>query len=691
MENTPDDKVYIEIIADFNDKETIRKVKNVEEYIAKMEKKSIQQLKRVRGVRKTSDPNIYEQFLYSNGWYKATYNVGEDGKIKGSNRIATQRDFDKIGKSQSYKNAKDALTSLKSEQTKKERLAKDEQERVKKQIDAQNELKKAQETRQQLEANWSKIYGKRLEPEEKDKFLLQYNMDQIKKLKKEYVEFGDAGEEEFKRVRKEVGKYQRAINKLNEKIQNRKEQEQEQLNLQKKIRQQNESENVRNWRQIMEENLSGKELDTFRLQNLRKDLKELEEQYIETGDTSQESFEKTMKKVKELRKQIVELEKRVEPKKMSGFKKLFNTLTRVGFYRIASNLFRYIESGFSTGLQNLAKFAPEINKLLSIMTSQFTIWANSISISLMPIIKAFEPLLKGLTSIIANLGTAFSYLGYKLGLTAKWFKINKDYLKDLNNESKNFSFDKFESLSGADDTSNMFIEMTGADGLTDDIKNIIDLINITIATLGVLASYKIIDWIIDEKYKTLLTSLSQLNDGLTVTDSKMSTIASTFAFVYDAYKILKLIIDLIDNWDSKTLANKVWSILKILSYGLSAVATLLGTIKKDPLLISAGIAGTIATAYIDSIPRYANGGMVDSGSLFFAGEAGAEFVTTMPNGSTGVTNVAQFKQAMLEALWDWSGSEDGGDIVLNLDGAEIARSKRFKNELNRTNTSLNLR
>jgi hypothetical protein len=29
--------------------------------------------------------------------------------------------------------------------------------------------------------------------------------------------------------------------------------------------------------------------------------------------------------------------------------------------------------------------------------------------------------------------------------------------------------------------------------------------------------------------------------------------------------------------------------------------------------------------------------------------------------------------------------------VLNLDGAELARSKRFKSELNRTNAGLNLR
>ena len=64
----------------------------------------------------------------------------------------------------------------------------------------------------------------------------------------------------------------------------------------------------------------------------------------------------------------------------------------------------------------------------------------------------------------------------------------------------------------------------------------------------------------------------------------------------------------------------------------------------------------------------------------------------MPSGQTGVTNIAQFKQAMLEALYEWGGSQSySGDVVLNLDGAEIARSKRFVGEMNRNNSGLNLR
>jgi hypothetical protein len=102
--------------------------------------------------------------------------------------------------------------------------------------------------------------------------------------------------------------------------------------------------------------------------------------------------------------------------------------------------------------------------------------------------------------------------------------------------------------------------------------------------------------------------------------------------------------------------------------------------------------GDIPKISIPRISYLAEGGMVDKGSLFVAGEAGAELVTQMPSGQTGVTNVKQLKQAFVEALYECSDlfEREDGDVVLKVDGAEIARSKRFKSEINRTNPSLNL-
>ena len=66
---------------------------------------------------------------------------------------------------------------------------------------------------------------------------------------------------------------------------------------------------------------------------------------------------------------------------------------------------------------------------------------------------------------------------------------------------------------------------------------------------------------------------------------------------------------------------------------------------------------------------YADGGMVKKGTSFIAGEAGAEVVHTSSSG-TGVTNIEQFSQAMLQALATYGvarGSDVSfqGDVYIN--------------------------
>lgn len=64
---------------------------------------------------------------------------------------------------------------------------------------------------------------------------------------------------------------------------------------------------------------------------------------------------------------------------------------------------------------------------------------------------------------------------------------------------------------------------------------------------------------------------------------------------------------------------------------------------------------------------YASGGLPDKGSMFIAGEAGAEYVYNMPSGQSGVANIQQISQATyhgtMSALRDWWGGTGAkGDI-----------------------------
>lgn len=79
-----------------------------------------------------------------------------------------------------------------------------------------------------------------------------------------------------------------------------------------------------------------------------------------------------------------------------------------------------------------------------------------------------------------------------------------------------------------------------------------------------------------------------------------------------------------------------------------------------------------AMGAIGQFEGYANGGLPDKGTMFVAGEAGAEMVYNMPNGQSGVANVSQIEQAMYNALARY-GEQNGGAIVVQayLDGEKV--------------------
>lgn len=101
-------------------------------------------------------------------------------------------------------------------------------------------------------------------------------------------------------------------------------------------------------------------------------------------------------------------------------------------------------------------------------------------------------------------------------------------------------------------------------------------------------------------------------------------------------------------------------------------------------LVAAGAAITVfwsnAKKQASSVELMKDGGMPRVGSMFIAGEAGAEFVTNMSNGKTGVTNISQFRTAMLGALLDYNeivgnnSSQNKMQLDINVYPREMARA-----------------
>lgn len=172
--------------------------------------------------------------------------------------------------------------------------------------------------------------------------------------------------------------------------------------------------------------------------------------------------------------------------------------------------------------------------------------------------------------------------------------------------------------------------------------------------------------------------LSNINKFIHTTTGKFALWGIAVGAVVAAVKILS-------NWDDFSRGTKIAitvisSLVAVLTTAAIAALALKGALTSGiavPLIVTAVAAG--ATAIGGMIKGYANGGMPDKGSLFVAGESGAEFVYNMPSGQSGVANVQQIAQAMkagcLAALQEYGASRgDLGDISFDLDGEQIYRN-----------------
>lgn len=72
---------------------------------------------------------------------------------------------------------------------------------------------------------------------------------------------------------------------------------------------------------------------------------------------------------------------------------------------------------------------------------------------------------------------------------------------------------------------------------------------------------------------------------------------------------------------------------------------------------------------------FANGGVPETGTVFYAGEAGAEIVYNTRGGQSGVANVEQISQAMLQALINYNAAQNGqtGGGNVYLDGRQVGQ------------------
>ena len=145
------------------------------------------------------------------------------------------------------------------------------------------------------------------------------------------------------------------------------------------------------------------------------------------------------------------------------------------------------------------------------------------------------------------------------------------------------------------------------------------------------------------------------------------------------------IIELVQKWDELSAKERISKALLVIAGAAMAAAAAIGIFKgvaTGGVAIASIIAVTTAVTGImlaskgslSNIAKFANGGVPQKGSLFYAGEAGAELVTNTGGGKSAVMNMQQLQVAitrgMIAAMSTQSGGASGS-VNLSVDGQSL--------------------
>lgn len=376
-----------------------------------------------------------------------------------------------------------------------------------------------------------------------------------------------------------------------------------------------------------------------------------------------------------------------------GLKSFFVSIKRIALYRLIRTSLKLVTDAMKDGIDNIIQFDASAKETMSEVTSSMTIMKNSVGSVMMPLLEIVAPIIQGISKAVAGLANGISYLTAKLKGESTWLKVNTDYMKEYNRASKLLSYDEFSTMSNSEnDTNGMFEKVDMGEmssGLLSNIQQVEVVLGSILSILGAIAVSKIAKWIADGGPGKLIGSFKDMKTKINDISKAGLVAGAAFSFVTSLVNLITVIKD----WDSASLCTKITAITSVLLALAAVVFSILACIPAVGHVavmkgLAVGLGAAAALTATVSAMRFADGGMIEqslkgTGTMYaIAGEAGAEIVATGTRG-TGVTNISQFKQAMVEALIEYNaarnGSDEGGDIVLVVDGKEFARAQVTNN------------
>ena len=391
--------------------------------------------------------------------------------------------------------------------------------------------------------------------------------------------------------------------------------------------------------------------------------------------------------------QIAALEKKING---NNKKALLQDTLRVAKYRILRTILKELSKGISDAFSAAASQSPQMQQLLSSATSSLRIIQSSLGgiiVSLLPII---EPILKGVAQVLGTIANVISRTIARLTNQSQYLKINTDYWKEYNEQVQGtlLSFDTFNTLNAKSDVELFKTEdvQKNVEGF-DTISSLVQSILLVFTALGLT---KFVSWIIGGGLKTVLKTIKQIFPVLKNIDAikffSLLALIAGVTILIEGIKKLKQEWNNVnfDSWEkAATIISGIAAGILGIYVGLKAIHLPLAA----ALGLGAALAGGIIMLQTHLATAYADGGMFEGAGTMYAiaGENGAE-VVAQGSAGTGVLNVSQFKQAMVEALYEYGaarGQLDG--ISVNMDGNTVGRavaaSGGFKNEAIRRGNS----
>lgn len=405
-------------------------------------------------------------------------------------------------------------------------------------------------------------------------------------------------------------------------------------------------------------------------------------------EVTRQQIEAEKEKQKQSKK--TEQEEDKNSKKSQGrLSKIFKSLGRIALYRAARTVIKELVQSATEGLANIRSVDAELDLSMKKVSQSFTSIKNSIGSLLSGVIKSVEPIITKIADTIANITNRINEAKAALSGQTKYTKIltsdSEEYKKNLEEATGTLlDFDKFSAL---DKDKQGYTGVVEADvGMSKETAQA-TINNLKLVETGLLAigfaiaaiqALKFVNTItnITNKLKDMVVGSKKATDALNTQKSASKALATTGILALSTG-----IITLIANWnDMSSTARVLVPVLSILAGVVTALAVAFTVAKGNwlkAISIGAIVTGSgLAVGATLSAQKYANGGTPQTGTLFYAGEAGAEIVANTSTGRTGVTNIAQFKTAMVQALAEYGVAQRGSnaDMVLQVNGREFARA-----------------